>query len=79
MICRTLYNSRTGVWFIICENFNEIECCTKLSIEVGVWDRREELILWCSGKMENIVVFIGKCAILEELDIKRICVLELIL
>ena len=78
MNCRILYNSRTGVWFIICENVNEIESCTKLSREVGVWDRREELILWCRGKMEIIVVFIGKCAILEEIGFKRICVLELI-
>ena len=72
MICRILYNSRTSVWFVICENFKEIDCCTKLSREVGVWNRREKLILWCSGKMEIIVDFIGKCAFLEELDCKRI-------
>ena len=57
MICRILYNSRTIVWFIVSENFDKIENCTKLSREVSVWNCREKLVLWCSSKMKVIIVF----------------------
>ena len=57
IICRVLYNCRTSVWFIICEIFNKVECCTKFSGEVKMWNCREELILWCSREMDVVVMF----------------------
>ena len=67
MICRVLYNSRTGVWFIISENLNKIKNCTKLSREVGVRNCRKKLILWCSSEMQIIVVLYWKMS-----DFKRV-------
>ena len=36
MICKFMYNSCTGVRFYLSEDFNEVECCTKLSGEMYV-------------------------------------------
>ena len=84
-ICRVLYNGRTSVWFIICENFNKIECCTKVISEISVWNCRKELDLWCSCKMRVVVVFHWKicklgrdgfqthlCFRIDSVDIRKI-------
>ena len=60
MVCRVLYNYRTSVWFVICETYSKIEFCTKFSAEISVWNCREQLVLWCSRKMDDIVMFYGK-------------------
>ena len=55
---------RVAIWFVeFCirvaqvsglssvKNLYKVECCTEFSREVGVWNHRKELILWCSLKM----------------------------
>ena len=75
MVCRFLYDGRTCVLFIICENFNKTECCTKISGQMSVWNCRKKLVLWCSCETKVVIVFYWKMC-LEELGFKCDCVLE---
>ena len=72
MFGSVLDNSCTNVWLFVREYFNEIEICTKLGSKIGVWYCRKEMVLWCGCERKIIIVFIGKCAILEDLGFKRI-------
>ena len=47
MFGSVLNDSCTDVWRFICKDFDEIEFCTKLGSEIGVWYCREEVVLWC--------------------------------
>ena len=67
-----LNNSCTNVWLFVGEYFNEVKISTKLGGKIGVWHCRKEMVLWCGCKMKIIIIFMGKCAILEDLGFKRI-------
>ena len=49
-----LNNSCTNVLLLICENFNEIEFCTKLGCKISVWYCGEQVVFWCGCKMKII-------------------------
>ena len=60
MVCIVLNNCRTNIRFVISENFNEIDSCTKFRGEIRMWYRWKELVLGSYSKVKVIIVFYRK-------------------
>ena len=61
MVCSVLNNNcRTIIRFVVNENFNETESCTKFRGEISMCYRCKELVFRCCSKVKVIIVLYGK-------------------
>ena len=60
MFCGVLNDCRTNIRFVVSENFNEIESCTKVRGEISMWYRWKELVLGSCSKVKVVTILYGK-------------------
>ena len=56
MVCGVLKNCRTNIRFVISENFNATESCTKFRGEISMGYRGKEVVLGSCSKVKVIIV-----------------------